>query len=212
MLRRQPSLLRTAPNLKYIVKKWQFIGGYNNEFTHAAPVTRKMLHFNRLDYHTTPSLPLAWRPPSWLPFELGIPAESLYFDYLDYHLILQNLQCDASSRGAYNQATSTTRNTLAFLGEWLSIRRQGQDITHTPMGYVCQGWPLRSDHPFFIQRIVDRQQATSGPSFQAHDQVADEDDEYFDSEDEDEGFVDGDGDGDIDADGDVDMDMDGGNE
>lgn len=80
------------------------------------------------------------------------------------------------------------------------------------MGYVCQGWPLRSDHPFFIQRIVDRQQATSGPSFQAHDQVADEDDEYFDSEDEDEGFVDGDGDGDIDADGDVDMDMDGGNE
>lgn len=137
-------------------------------------------------------------------------AGSLYFDYLDYHLILQHLQCDASSHisenggDGYNQATSMTRNTLAFLGEWLSICRQGQDITHTPMGYICQGWPLRSDHPFFIQRIVDRQQATSGPSFQAHGQVADED--------EDEGFVDGDGDRNIDADGDVDMDMDGRNE
>lgn len=32
VLCQQPSPLRTAPNLKYIVKKWQFIGGYNNEF------------------------------------------------------------------------------------------------------------------------------------------------------------------------------------
>lgn len=186
--------------------------------TYATPVTRRMLHFNRLDYHATPSLPLAWRPPSWLSFELGILAGRLYFDYPEYDLILQNLQCDASSHisenggGGYNQVTSTTKKTIAFLGEWLSIRRQGQDITHTPMGYVCQGWPLRSDHPFFIQRIVDHQQATSGPSFQAHDQVADEDDEYFDSEDEDEGFVGGHGDGDIDADGDLGMDMDGENE
>ena len=43
-----------------------------------------------------------------------------------------------------------TRSHLRFLQEWLTVRRQCQDISHTPMGYVCQGWKLRGDHPFFL--------------------------------------------------------------
>ncbi|KAK0707047.1 hypothetical protein B0T26DRAFT_876066 [Lasiosphaeria miniovina] len=40
-------------------------------------------------------------------------------------------------------------NPAGFLFEWLALRRKGQNITHTPMGYVCQGWPLRKDHHLF---------------------------------------------------------------
>jgi hypothetical protein len=42
-----------------------------------------------------------------------------------------------------------TANPLTFLQEWLAVRRKGQDFTHTPMGYVCQGKPLTQAHPFF---------------------------------------------------------------
>jgi hypothetical protein len=43
-------------------------------------------------------------------------------------------------------------NPMLFLQEWLALRRHGQDFTHTPMGYICQGKPLVSDHPFFSKR------------------------------------------------------------
>ena len=43
-------------------------------------------------------------------------------------------------------------NPAGFLLEWLALRRKGQDIIHTLIGYVCQGWPLRKDHhPFAVQ-------------------------------------------------------------
>lgn len=39
---------------------------------YAAPVTRKMQHFDLLDFYATPRFPEDWEQPSWLPFELGI--------------------------------------------------------------------------------------------------------------------------------------------
>ena len=174
---------------------------------YAAPVTRKMQHFSRLDFYATPTLPRGWRPPSWVSFELGILSGRLYFDFSDYNYILHSLRCDAdlseyveisSDPGKDTTAQIATKTTLAFLMEWLSIRRQGQDITHTPMGYVCQGWTLRSDHPFFLRRAVDQDSDTaandsSGRSFQSSGVAADEDDyEYSGSETEEENeeFVD----------------------
>jgi hypothetical protein len=51
---------------------------------YAAPVTRKMLHFNNLTYYAIPALPIGWRPPIWLTTELGIFAGRLYFDFDEY--------------------------------------------------------------------------------------------------------------------------------
>ncbi|KAJ5365940.1 hypothetical protein N7517_008826 [Penicillium concentricum] len=42
---------------------------------------------------------------------------------------------------------------LSFLQEWLNLRRPGQDIFHTPMGYICQGLTLRGDHTFFSSPV-----------------------------------------------------------
>ena len=166
---------------------------------YAAPVTRKMLHFNKLDLYAIPSLPAEWKAPSWLSFELGILSGRLYFDFADYEFILHGLRCDVDSI-EYIDLTSAVepddydsdaaKATLAFLMEWLSIRRQGQDITHTPMGYVCQGWTLRGEHPFFAGRQDDGDAAANngtGHSLQSSGCTVDEDDcEYSKSEAEEE--------------------------
>lgn len=171
---------------------------------YAAPVTRKMLHFNKLNFYATPSLPPGWKAPSWLSFELGILSGRLYFDFADYEFILHGLRCDADSKeyidlsGAVDHEKfdfDAAKSTLAFLMEWLSIRRQGQDITHTPMGYVCQGWTLRGEHPFFARRQGGDNVANDnmGHSFQLSGGAVDEDDyEYSKSgaEEEYDGFVD----------------------
>lgn len=170
---------------------------------YAAPVTRKMQHFNRLDFYSIPTLPEDWEPPSWLAFELGILGGRLYFEFLEYHHIKESLCFEVQNNGAFSEEDdsdyeddpqATTKNTLAFLGEWLSLRRQGQDITHTPMGYVCQGWQLRSGHPFFTQRLVDIDFSTDGYTYHPSSQSEIEIDEDVDSEDEDEGEGDGEGD------------------
>lgn len=170
---------------------------------YAAPVTKKMQHFSRLDFNATPSLPRGWKAPPWVSFELGILSGRLCFDFSDYEFILRNLRCDTEFSEDVEitkdtTAQTATKTTLAFLMEWLSIRRQGQDITHTPMGYVCHGWTLRSDHPFFARRAIDQDSDTAandgcGHLFQSSG-VADDEDDYeysgSETEEENEDFVD----------------------
>lgn len=52
--------------------------------TYAAPVTRRMLHFNNLSYYAVPPLPIGWAPPTRLTIELGIFAGRLYFEFKEY--------------------------------------------------------------------------------------------------------------------------------
>lgn len=52
--------------------------------TYSAPVTRKMLHFNKLNYYAIPALPRSWTAPTWLTIELGIFAGRLYFEFDEY--------------------------------------------------------------------------------------------------------------------------------
>ena len=82
----------------------------------------------------------------------------------------------------------TARNTLAFLGEWLCLLRHGQDITQTPMGYVCQGWQLRSDHPFFTRRLINFDILNDSYTFQPNNESESNADEDADSGDDDFGF------------------------
>lgn len=151
--------------------------------TYSAPVTRKMLHFNNLNYYAMPSLPAGWKAPTWLKLELRIFAGRLYFEYEEYENLRNYLglretaaavltemvnetgtaaELDGSDGGADEAVTATikqvasfTAKPLTFLQEWLAIRRKGQDFVHTPMGYVCQGKALTKAHPFFSEIVND---------------------------------------------------------
>lgn len=111
----------------------------------------------------------------WLKIKLGIFAGRLYFEYCEYHELLAFLGLeeatelieqdaeDITGRSDSSDADRSqevhgekklkiaafTRKPLAFLQEWLALRRKGQDFSQTPMGFVCQGKPLFESHPFF---------------------------------------------------------------
>lgn len=122
--------------------------------TYAAPMTRKMLHFNDLTYYAIPALPTGWTAPIWLKIELGLLADRLYFAFEEYKPLLRYFVLDnaANDAPAMNRlAVAFGINGLGFLTEWLAIRRKGQDFTHTPMGFVCQGKKLEENHPFFAK-------------------------------------------------------------
>jgi len=61
----------------------------------------------------------------------------------------QETTVDQQKTTSAREVQSFTAKPLTFLQEWLAVRRKGQDFTHTPMGYVCQGKPLTESHPFF---------------------------------------------------------------
>ncbi len=150
--------------------------------TYAAPVTRKMLHFNNFKYYALPDVPLGWTPPTRLTIELGIISGRLYFEFEEFsdlreylgfreddpkppeiaEDIVQSIEPGAGRAAddtadeedintSARQAHSFTAKPLAFLQEWLAIRRKGQDFKHTPMGYVCQDKLLTADHPFYTR-------------------------------------------------------------
>jgi hypothetical protein len=53
---------------------------------------------------------------------------------------------------ASSRSNVTTTEKTRFILEWTSLRRKGQDVMHTPLGYVCQGRPLGIEHAFFVTR------------------------------------------------------------
>ncbi|EYE94590.1 uncharacterized protein EURHEDRAFT_412931 [Aspergillus ruber CBS 135680] len=59
------------------------------------------------------------------------------------------------------------------------------------MGYICQGWQLWSDHPFYTQKFIDVDVSSDGYTYHPSSQGEIEIDEDVDSEDEDEGEDDG---------------------
>jgi hypothetical protein len=141
-----------------------------------------MLSFHELSYYTIPTLPDGYKAPDWLSIELGIFAGRLYFPFAEYAPLMEYLQLsDKSNEEEATQGARTrfsdsvfTKTPANFLHDWLTLRRRGQNIMHTPMGYVCQRRPLRSDHPFFLKRNVDVT-VESKVNFSIVDEVDDED-------------------------------------
>jgi len=126
--------------------------------SYAAPVTRKMLHFDNLKYFSVPCLPDGWQAPTWLKIEIGIFSGRLYFKHSEYSHICEYLgiaddfsKLDQDKSEVIDNSTDMgtgvsdgmpcvfTSKPLNFLQEWLALRRKGQDFAHTPMGHVCQG-------------------------------------------------------------------------
>lgn len=129
---------------------------------YAAPVVKRMMHFNDLTYYALPAMPTEWCAPKWLRIELGLFSGRLYFDFEEYDDITRFLGLSSTGEtagdveGTRPRTDSLVRssglfaaNPLLFVQEWLSIRRKGQDFTHTPMGTICRGKSLTASHPFF---------------------------------------------------------------
>lgn len=154
-----------------------------------APITRRMLQFNDLNYYAIPPLPEGFKAPMWLKVELGIFAGRLYFDWNEY----EHLSSYLGSHGPdeHDDDNDTPRppkeafatKPLAFLHDWLAVRRKGQDFEHTPMGFVTTGKPLSASHPFFAAMSAEETssdkilQPSSAHTAPAHDDEESDDDE-----------------------------------
>ncbi|KAI9771414.1 MAG: hypothetical protein M1839_002804 [Geoglossum umbratile] len=95
--------------------------------TYSAPVTRKMLHFNDLQYYAVPSLPTGWRAPTWLTIELGIFAGRLYFEYEEYNDLREFLGFQGATAGPAE--TIEDAGALAELG---GTEGGVEDVTEEP--------------------------------------------------------------------------------
>ena len=164
--------------------------------TYTPPLHRKQLDFNKLSYYAIPQLPVTWSAPSWLQIELGIFGGRLYFEFDEYEPIcryvglvhLAHNQEQSSPNQSYN--VPFTHKSAVFIQEWLTVRRKGQEFTHTPMGYMCNGKPLEPNHPFFTASgrktaAVSQQsvQSMEEPVFEEEEELSDnEDDSFYDGE------------------------------
>ena len=139
--------------------------------TYASPVTRKMREFNRLEFFSTPQLPRNWKAPQWLKIGLGLLAGRLHFEWEEYEALCEafavhensipmmdgaedNDEPDVEDQGENAEtrmAKGFSTRPLLFLQEWLALRRQGQDFSHTPMGFLTQDKPLHAEHPLFSE-------------------------------------------------------------
>jgi hypothetical protein len=68
--------------------------------------------------------------PQSLTIELGIFAGRLYTEYEECAPLVKYIDNASMNRGS----DATTTETISFILEWLSLRRKGQDIMHTPLG------------------------------------------------------------------------------
>ncbi|TGO18614.1 hypothetical protein BPAE_0372g00020 [Botrytis paeoniae] len=126
---------------------------------YAAPITKSMQHFNGLSYYVLPSLPNGCKTPEWLSIEVGIFAGRLYINFTEYaplsdYLQLAHETTSCSLLNCAGDASIFTKNPIDFLSEWLTLRRKGQEIMHTPMGYICQARSLHESLPFFASRTA----------------------------------------------------------
>jgi hypothetical protein len=105
-----------------------------------------MKQFSGLRYYSVPPLRSDHIIPQSLIIEVGIFAGRLYMEYEECAPLAKYI--DDASINRRSDATKT--ETISFILEWLSLRRKGQDVMHTPLGYVCQGRPLGIEHAFFM--------------------------------------------------------------
>ncbi|KAG4221727.1 hypothetical protein PC116_g29797 [Phytophthora cactorum] len=82
--------------------------------TYAAPVTRRMMHFNKLTFYSMPPLPADWQPSEWLTTELGLFAGRLYFEFSEYDSVCRILGIDLSQPGIDELDSSETDTTEQY--------------------------------------------------------------------------------------------------
>ena len=121
---------------------------------YSAPVTRKMLAFDDLNYFAIPALPFDWRAPPDIRRDLRIFAGATFFKFQDYEYLCKFLGVQTTFGGTAqtNDRTakgSLTEKPLRFLQQWLAVRRHGHEFSQSPMGYLVEGKEITADLPFF---------------------------------------------------------------
>lgn len=108
--------------------------------------------------------------------------------------LVSKQQDNTDQKISKNGHVTFTSKPIAFLQEWLTIRRKGQDFTHTPMGYICHGKPLSATHPFFKTVEIPTHRNTHAHHDQAEKENqslrCEDTDEFLEGEEEDEKFYD----------------------
>lgn len=99
--------------------------------------------FNEFRYYNLPELPQQHDFPDWFRIELGILSGRLYVDSAESELLARYIQPNLSNNGEF---TSLADDPAQFLLEWLPLRRKSQNVTHTPMGYICTGRNPEAGH------------------------------------------------------------------
>lgn len=143
-----------------------------HQATYAAPFTRRMLQFNSLDFYAIPNLQPTWKAPAWLKNELGLLAGRLYFEFHEIDSIKIFLRLKGSDHFATEdrrggttggcasqqdpvqlpvRSAKQSAKSVAFLQDWLAVKRKGQEFAHTPMGFMCENKALVAQHPFFAR-------------------------------------------------------------
>jgi hypothetical protein len=150
---------------------------------YSAPVTKKMLQFSGMRYYSMPPLQSEHIIPQRLTIEVGILAGRLYLQHDECAPLIEYID----SASIHRRSDATATETIAFILEWLSLRRKGQDIMHTPLGYVCQGRPLGIEHAFFMtNRASDSHVAklyhTSQGITETQEDEDDDDEKWYDVE------------------------------
>ncbi|KAF2104829.1 hypothetical protein NA57DRAFT_30565 [Rhizodiscina lignyota] len=196
-----------------LLKEWK--NPQTHLLAYSAPTTRKTMQFNNLNYYATPPLPDGWKAPLWLKIQVGLFAGASYFSYEEYEALLEilglnkdTLQSSDSEEDGDAGATRTdgvvaasdaqpkltfTAKPTVFLGEWLAIRRRGQESKQTPMGFLVQHKPLHEDHHFFAPPGVStttnaskvKKSAAKGPKLAvdvAENEESEDDDVFYDAE------------------------------
>lgn len=126
---------------------------------YAAPVTKAMLNFNGFQYYSLPELPTNHKFPEWFRFELGVLSGRLYVDSAEWDRLSHYLRPPSKTVDGITEGIAAMRpnedasapfakDTATFLLEWLTLRRKTQDVSQTPIGYICTGRPLGGNHSF----------------------------------------------------------------
>ncbi|KAI1808649.1 hypothetical protein F4811DRAFT_569460 [Daldinia bambusicola] len=102
--------------------------------TYAAPVTRRMMHFNKLKFYSMPSLPPDWLPSEWLITELGFFAGRLYFEFSEYDSICRILGIDLSQSGIdefdSSETDTTEQRSTSTLEKPSEVTSQNSEESH----------------------------------------------------------------------------------
>ncbi|KAI1092009.1 hypothetical protein F5B19DRAFT_455893 [Rostrohypoxylon terebratum] len=110
---------------------------------YAAPVSKTMGIFNEFRYYSLPELPKSHSFPDWFRVELGILSGRLYVDSVESELLIRRIQPNLSNGAGLAWLADDPAH---FILEWLSLRRKSQNVTHTPMGYICTGRNPEAGH------------------------------------------------------------------
>ncbi|KAM3439603.1 hypothetical protein MY4824_002595 [Beauveria thailandica] len=116
------------PLLRKMVKPLVWLLGYT------APVTKAMQSFHCLSHLTTPRWPRDMKVPVWLGIEVGVFSGRLYFEFAEYAPLLAWLGVLPDGNKRAGGFVSKGNEPLQFLQEWLTVRRQTEDILYTPAG------------------------------------------------------------------------------